>query len=132
MRRSKTKIPPFSLQEQNGAYLLQVVDLLVEVDNRAILPDIQEQLPPRKPNVMVDIRHLDYVNSVGLSFLLSLYKSTQMVSGRMIILTAMQPVIDLIAMTKLDSILHHRPTVEAALTQFTTWQEEAERQRNVT
>ena len=121
-------MPPFTLQEQDGAYLLQVVDLLVEIDNRAILPDIQKQLPPRRPNVMVDIRHLDYVNSVGLSFLLSLYKSTQLVSGRMIILTTMPSVVDLIAMTKLDSILHHRATVDEALAQFAEWHATEQRQ----
>lgn len=85
--------------------LLQVSDLLNEVENREVFQVLKGESQSAPSSIVVDIDHLDFVNSVGLSFLLSLYKETKAAGGSMLVVNSSESISQLLTVTKLNDIL---------------------------
>lgn len=104
----------YQIVNHSNYRLLQVGDLLNEVENREVFQQLKVDSHVAPSSIVVDIDHLDYVNSVGLSFLLSLYKEATAAGGRMLVINSSDTISQLLSVTKLKDILSLCNSVDEA------------------
>ena len=105
----------YSISHQDAVQIVAVQDLLSEFDNKKILSDIELHLEDGLNKLVVDISRLDFMNSVGLNFLIALMTKSRQSGLTLAVANPSQQVLKLLEMTKLKSFFHLSPTVEAAL-----------------
>ncbi len=105
----------YSISQQDAIQIVSVQDLLSEFDNKKILTDIELRLEKGLNKLVVDLSRLDFMNSVGLNFLIALMSKSRKSGIILAVANPSQQVLNLLEMTKLKSFFHLSPTVEAAL-----------------
>jgi anti-sigma B factor antagonist len=78
---------------------------------------IHENIHQNKKNVVVDLRHIEMMGSVGLGMLISALTTIRNAGGRLVLanITTIQ---NLIAVTRLNTIFESYDSLEAALASF--------------
>ena len=67
------------------------------------------------PYFVVDLSPIDYMNSVGLNFLISIKNKSEQLGGKMAVAHASKKIMDLMEMTKLKPLFYLEPTVPEAI-----------------
>lgn len=107
----------FSLAEQNGVQVLQIRDLLSEHANREIIKAVDNKLQEGYASFVVDLSAIDYMNSVGLNFLLAMRARSEENGGGLVVANVSEKVMSLLDMTKLTPMFKLSNSVEQALKQ---------------
>jgi anti-anti-sigma factor len=73
------------------------------------------------PKVLVDFNHVDYVDSIGIGFLIGIYTSIKKTpSGHFVLANASRRVRDVLELTRLAEVIQIYPTEAAALEALNT------------
>ncbi len=105
----------YSISQKDAVQIVSVQDLLSEFDNKKILSDIELHLEEGLHKLVVDLSRLDFMNSVGLNFLIALMTKSRKSGMTLTVANPSQQVLKLLEMTKLKSFFHLTPSVEDAL-----------------
>ena len=105
----------YSIFKHDAAQVLEVRTLFNELDNKEILRDVQNRIEQGFNNFIVDLSKLDFMNSVGLNFLISMMTKSRKSGGDITIVNANDQVMSLLEITKLKKLFKLQPTVEEAL-----------------
>ncbi len=107
----------YSISEHNKVQVLEVQDLFNELDNKQILQDVQSRIEQGLNKFILDLSKLDFMNSVGLNFLISMMTQSKESGGGLTVVNANDQVVGLLEMTKLKTYFNLKPSVEEALLQ---------------
>ena len=102
-------------QYNNNIQVLSVKSLLNEYDNKSILKEVQHFIEKGFANFIVDLSMTEFMNSVGLNFLISVMKKSRKSGGDLCVANAPKQVINLLEITKLKSHINLSPSVEDAI-----------------
>ena len=105
----------YSIFEHNKVQVLEVQDLFNELDNKEILLDVQSRIEKGLNKFILDLSKLDFMNSVGLNFLISMMTQSKQSGGGLTVVNANDQVVNLLEMTKLKTFFDLKPTVAEAL-----------------
>lgn len=105
----------YSISQQDTVQIVSVQDLLSEFDNKQILNDIESHLNQGLNKLVVDLSRLDFMNSVGLNFLITLMSRSKKTGISLAVANPSNQVIQLLEMTKLKSFFTLKPSIEDAL-----------------
>jgi anti-sigma B factor antagonist len=105
----------YSISETETIQILQIAGLLDEVENKKILNDALVCIKEGNSNFVVDLGKLEFMSSVGLSFLIQLMKNTQQSGGNLAIANASTQIVRLLEMTKLRPMFQLTTSVEEAV-----------------
>lgn len=105
----------YSLADQNGVQVLRIHDLLNEHTHQELLRTVDQKLNQGLARFVVDLEEMDYMNSVGLNFLLTLRSRSQDHGGQLVLANASSRVLELLDMTKLRPVFQLTPNLDQAL-----------------
>ena len=95
--------------------VLNVDNLLMAYENYRLLRDIEGQIEAGFHFFVIDLSTIEYMNSVGLSFMIAVLTKSRNVGGETIIANVSKKIDELLAVTKLKSIFTTCTSVENAL-----------------
>jgi len=105
----------YSIATQNDIWVLQVNSLRSEHDNKEILKSLKSKINGDFPDFVVDLSSVEFLNSVGLNFLIKLKKISKASGSHLIIAKASKQIIRLLEVTKLQNLFFLTDTVEDAI-----------------
>jgi len=105
----------YSISDHNTVQVLEVQSLFNETDNKEILRDVQSRIEKGLNKFIVDLSKLDFMNSVGLNFMISILTQSQQSGGNLTVVNANKQVVSLLEMTKLTAFFDLKPSVKDAL-----------------
>lgn len=108
----------YALSKHQDIQILEVKDLLNEFANKEILQAAKDKVKEGYANFLVDLGGIEYMNSVGINFLIQLKKLAAEAEGKMVVAAASSKVLQLLAITKLTPLLNFADTVEQGLQKF--------------
>lgn len=108
----------YSISEHNAIQVVEVKDLLNEFDNKTILSDVQSRIENGYNRFVVDLTKLDFMNSVGLNFLISVLTKSRKSGGDLALVNANDQVVKLLEITKLKTLFNLSNSVEDAVQTF--------------
>jgi anti-sigma B factor antagonist len=108
----------YALSKHQDIQILEVKDLLNEFANKEILQAAKEKVKEGYANFLVDLGGIEYMNSVGINFLIQLKKLAAEAKGKMVVAAASKKVLQLLTITKLTPLLNFADTVEQGLQEF--------------
>ncbi len=108
----------YTISELKSIQVLEVNNLYNELDNRVILTEIESRIERGLNKFIVDLANLDFMNSVGLNFMISVMTKSRNSGGDLAVANASEQVLNLLEITKLRSMFTLRPTVEEAVRVF--------------
>ncbi len=106
----------YSISEHNNnLQILEVRSLLNEIENKEILKEIETLFQRGKNKFIIDLAKLDFMNSVGLNFLISMMTKSKDNGGALALANVSKQVTDLLHMTKLKEFFTISPNLEDAI-----------------
>ncbi|MEM1322116.1 MAG: STAS domain-containing protein [Bacteroidota bacterium] len=108
----------YNISELKSIQVLEVSTLYNEFDNRIILNDVESRIERGLNKFIVDLSNLDFMNSVGLNFMISIMTKSRNSGGDVAVANASEQVLNLLEITKLRTMFTLRPTVEDAIRVF--------------
>jgi anti-sigma B factor antagonist len=102
-------------KRNNTTQVLRVQNLLNEYDNKKLLQEVYQFLEKGFSNFVVDLSHAEFMNSVGLNFLISVMTRSQQVGGNLAVANAPDQVLNLLEITKLKPLIQLSPSVDEAV-----------------
>ena len=106
----------FSIKEQaENIQILEVKDLFDELENKKVLRAASATIERGFNRIIVDLTGQEYMNSVGLNLLISLFTQSKEAGGGLTIVNPSLHILKLMEITKLKSFFTYDRTVEDAL-----------------
>ncbi len=105
----------YSISETQNILILQISALPDEMENKRILNHASVCIKEGNANFVVDLSALDYINSVGLSFLIQLMKNTRQSGGNLAIANASAQIVRLLEVTRLRTLFQLTHSVKEAV-----------------
>ena len=109
----------YSIQEHQAIQVVKVEQLLNELDNNLILKEVQNRIEKGFNKFVIDLSNLNFMNSVGLNFMISVMNRSKNSGGDLALANANAQVINLLEITKLTPMFKLAPSVEKAINDFT-------------
>ena len=94
----------YVIQKHHNLQVLYVDNLMYETENRNLLNELTEGIKEGKKNLVVSLNQVQFLNSTGLRFLISLLTKTRNSGGDTVLIHVPEQVKKLLVMTKLQSI----------------------------
>jgi len=110
----------YTIHQHQAIQVVKVENLLNEMSNKKILNDVQSYIEKGFNKFVIDLSDLNFMNSVGLNFLLSMMKNSEKSGGELAVANANDQIIGLLEITKLKNMFNLKPSVETALQEFTS------------
>lgn len=107
--------PNYSITTKDSVQVLKVHNLLNEYINKEILRAVQLKIDDGFSTFVVDLKDIQFMNSVGLNFLIMLRARTNDKGGHVAVVNASQKVMQLLEMTKLRPMFQLSGSVEEAV-----------------
>ena len=104
----------YTIRERDAIQVVEVRNLLNELDNHQILRDVQNKIQNGFNKIIVDLADLDFMNSVGLNFMIKIMSQSKASGGKLAVANANAQVLKLLEITKLRNMFHLSPSVEDA------------------
>lgn len=105
----------FSLNNRKGIEILTVYNLLNELANRDIMLAVETRIADGISNFVVDLSAIDYMNSVGINFLIKMKHRAKECGGGLAIANASPRVQALLDVTKLRPMFNLADSVDEAV-----------------
>ncbi len=105
----------YTIKERDAIQVVEVQELLNEDINRVILQDVQTKIQSGFNRFVVDLSRLNFMNSVGLNFLINMLKKSNDSGGQLAVIHANEQVLKLLEITKLTPMFDLSPDLDAAL-----------------
>ena len=114
-----TPMLEFKFERQANAAILRIESsMLTALHNTTILAQLDAIIQEGHNHLVVVLSGVQYMNSSGLSLLVSCHTKTSKAGGKAILCNVPASVNTLLDITKLHSILEQEQTLEAALARF--------------
>ncbi len=107
--------PNYSITRTANVQVLEVRNLLNEHANKEILQAVQSIIDEGCSDFVVDLKQIQFMNSVGLNFLITLRARSNDKGGQVAVANASKKVVQLLEMTKLRPIFQVNNSVEEAV-----------------
>ena len=107
--------PNYSITTKDSVQVLKVHNLLNEYINKEILRAVQSKIDDGFSTFVVDLKDIQFMNSVGLNFLIMLRARTIDNGGHVAVVKAKKKVMQLLEMTKLLPMFQLSGSVEEAV-----------------
>ena len=101
--------------EKDGIQVLEAYDFLYEIENKQILGAAISRIEKGFTNFVVDFAEMEYMNSVGLSFLINLMKKVDEVKGELVLINVNKTIVKLLIITKVYSLFSLKNSIEEAI-----------------
>lgn len=108
----------YSISKKGTIQVVEVQDLFNENDNKVILNEVENRIEKGLNKFIIDLAHLDFMNSVGLNFMISIMHKSRNSGGNMAVANASDQVLNLLEMTKLRPFFILKPSVDEAIRIF--------------
>lgn len=108
----------YTISEQNNVQILQVTELFNEHDNKTIVKAIDTCIAEGHYNFIVDLANLNFMNSVGINFLIGMMKRTAQYNGKLALANPSKQVVSLLEITKLKPLFIIKPSIETSMECF--------------
>lgn len=105
----------YAIHHHEDTQVIQVHNLLNELENLSILKEIKKRFQDNRSAFIIDLSELEFMNSVGLNFLIALLTDAKKNNNYMAIANANDQVVKLLKTTKLLPIFNLTTSVEEAL-----------------
>ncbi len=108
----------FNTEIKDDIAVFTIHKLVSDYDNKTILEVVEEVIVEGHTDIIVDLKHLQFINSSGLSFLMSVLTRARNAGGDMYIINVSEQVSRLLVMTKLESLFTMFESEEEAKNAF--------------
>lgn len=108
----------FSFTENNGVQIIQVDNLLNPLDNQEIIQAVEEKIKAQSIEFVVDLSNMDFMDSNGLTFLISILTRSRNAGGDVAIANLSDNIKKILLLTRLNSAFSIHESVEEALSIF--------------
>ncbi|MFK7799302.1 MAG: STAS domain-containing protein [Aureispira sp.] len=105
----------YSFSSTNNIEVLQVDDLLNPLDNQEIIKEIEEKIQTGATVYVVDLSEMDYMNSSGLTFLISILTRARNAGGEVAIANLSDNIKKILLVTRLNNMFNVYSSVEEAI-----------------
>jgi anti-sigma B factor antagonist len=104
-----------TIVETDGVWILNATSLIDEIENKKLLEAFEKPFENGNCRLIVNLEGMTYMNSVGLSLLISLLTRARSGGGEVVI-AAVPAVIDkLLVVTKLKDVFTVAPSVQEGM-----------------
>lgn len=94
----------YTFEQNQDIQVLTVDNLMMDYENHRLLREIETLIEEGHQYFLINLEKLDYINSVGLSFLIAVLTKSRNVGGEMVITNVSSKITQLLMITKLKSI----------------------------
>jgi anti-sigma B factor antagonist len=108
----------YSFEEKKGVQILRVDSLLNPTDNLKLIEIIEDKIRQRQARFIVDLVQMDYMNSNGLTFLISILTRSRNAGGDVAIANLSDNIKKVLLITRLQSAFSLHNSVDTALDFF--------------
>lgn len=108
-------------EEENVTVLSLEGNLLGENDGKPVLEIVDKAIENKIPNFIFDVEKLKYLNSTGLSILISTLTKARKNSGELCLVNIQPQLQSLLKITKLDTVFPICSSVDQAVEKFKTF-----------
>ena len=108
----------YSFTEKFNIQILQVDSLLNPLDNQEIIRAVEEKIKENCLEFIVDLGKMDYMNSNGLTFLISILTRSRNAGGDVAIANLSDSIKKILIITRLQSAFSIHESVDDALAFF--------------
>ena len=108
----------YAIHEHEATQVVQVYDLINELENKVILKEVRQRMSSGFSEFIVDLSELDFMNSVGLNFLISVMTSSKESGALLAVANANTQIVNLLEITKLRKMFTLTQSVEEAFQLF--------------
>lgn len=105
----------FKIVTERNCSLLTLHSLSSQAEVDPVLQAVEAELEKGSRNFVVDLSHMQYINSVGINFLIQLKRSCAEAKGKMAICHASDKVKELLQILRLGSMFFLTDSKEEAL-----------------
>lgn len=105
----------YAIHHHEDTQVIQVHNLLNELENLTILQEVKKRFQNNGSAFIIDLSELEFMNSVGLNFLIALLTNAKKNNTYMAIANANEQVVKLLKTTKLLPVFNMTTSVEEAL-----------------
>lgn len=105
----------YSFSITNNVEVLQVDDLLNPLDNQEIIKEIEVKIQAGSTVYVVDLSEMDYMNSSGLTFLISILTRARNAGGEVAIANLSDNIKKILLVTRLNNMFNVYSSVEEAI-----------------
>lgn len=98
----------YSIEIIDKDLLIKVNDLMYEFKNKLLLEEVEAQISDKLETVVLNLETVKYINSMGLRFMLSLYKTANANNTKLVLENISEEIKQLIKITKLEEVLVSR------------------------
>lgn len=120
----------YNFIEHDGVQILRVDSLLNPLDNQEIVAVVEEKIQAQQSRFVVDLEDMDYMNSTGLTFLISILTRSRSAGGEVAIANLSDSIKKILLITRLNSAFNIYESVEEALEALSPEQELQEEWRS--
>ena len=106
----------YSLADRDDVQVLTVADLLNEFNNQEILAAVEAKIAAGFSNFVIDLTPMEFMNSVGLNFLIAVRSRSQESGGDVAVANPSTKIKQLFEVTKLHSVFNIAGDVDEAMT----------------
>ena len=110
----------YQFDQRGDVTILSVDNLMFDYENRQLLDQVVDKINDGYKQFIIDLSLLEFTNSVGLSFLISVLTKSRNVGGETIVTNISPKIGQLLIMTKLNSIFTVCDNVEEAVEALNT------------
>ncbi len=108
----------YSFEEKKGVQILRIDSLLNPTDNLKLIEIIEDKIRQRQARFIVDLVQMDYMNSNGLTFLISILTRSRNAGGDVAIANLSDNIKKVLLITRLQSAFSLHNSVDTALDFF--------------
>ena len=104
----------YTLNQKGNIQILKINNLLSEIQNKKILQQATQQIEQGFSNFVVDLSKMDFINSVGISFLLNLMKRSTKSGGKIVLVNPNSTIQNILKVTKINQFFPTKNNIEEA------------------
>jgi anti-sigma B factor antagonist len=108
----------YTFLEKDGVQILNVDNLLNPLDNQEIIRAVEDKIEAKFTEFVVDLDQMDFMNSTGLTFLISILTRSRNAGGDVAIANLSENIKKILLVTRLNSAFSVYENVEDALSFF--------------
>lgn len=108
----------YSFSEHNGVQILHIDNLLNPLDNQEVIHAVEGKIKEDFSEFVIDLDAMDFMNSTGLTFLISILTRSRNAGGDVAIANLSENIKKILLVTRLNSAFSVYETIEDALAFF--------------
>lgn len=105
----------YTFLEKNGVQILNIDNLLNPLDNQEIIRAVEDKIEAKFTEFVVDLDQMDFMNSTGLTFLISILTRSRNAGGDVAIANLSENIKKILLVTRLNSAFSVYENVDAAV-----------------